>query len=554
MDFISFKEIESQVSDDVLEHIKNDCYERVFSHSELTKIEKTKTGTRYRSLNVYKTVFNENKYTRLVRQYFIEHIHQEEVKPSKKTSKKEAKKEQNKVSKTKIKKRKKKEIGKNITQREFFEHIFRDLFDNRRGEEDTKGRRIYLKSFFFDMDKELRLINEQKVASNLEKAIAHGRKYGHFTPALFISHRFFTKEMLSLLGVIVLDFDLDKTGIFMTKEQLYKHIKTMLQVEPAMIWDTSTKGNYQAAILIEKMVGTPKSIHLYEQIVKEMIHKLGDICDKSAWESNHSFAIGRNNIREGKYIRFYSNEVHSINKFRWLLDERDQRRQKETKVIDFKEVSIRKHPAITALLEGDVYWRDHACFTAALVLRFLGKDEIEAETFLLTRWLSKVNNANYDHPFTEREVLKCTKHAYSGNYRSFHSSWVEICTGLECNLKGYFRPTYESKGIYQTDTKDLFVAFMKKNNGFYIGTKKSLAEELGVKYETLKKIIENMRKENELSYPTVRGQGKQTPFTLIEKAASIPVISIEEFKTTTQRINEIHDLETIVNDLVSLQG
>lgn len=549
MDFISFKEIESRVDSDVIECIKNDCYERVFSHSELTKTGKTKTGTRYRSLNIYKTVFNEDKYKRIVRRYFIEHIQQEEKKPSKR----ESKKEQNETTKKTPTKRKKKEIGKNITQREFFEHIFRDLFDNRRGEEDKKGRRIYLKSFLFDIDKELKLINEQKVVSNVEKAIDNGKRCGYFTPALFISHKCFTKEMLSLMGVIILDFDLDKASVVMSKEQVYKYIKKKLKVEPAMVWDTSTEGNFQACILIEKMVGTPKSIHLYEQIVQEMIRKLGDVCDKSTWESNHIFAIGKNNDRTGKHIRFYSDTVHNINEFRWLLDERDKRKKKEQKVVNFKEESILRHPAIEALLSGKVSWRDHACFTAALVLRFLGKDELEAETYLLTNWLGNVNNEKYDHSFTEREVLKCVKHAYSGRYRSFHSIWVETCTGIECNLRGYFRTTYVKTGAYITDSKERILEYLRKNNGIVESNAPLLAEELGLSKKTLERLLPQMRKNNKIHYETVIGKGKKTTYTLVEQVELIPTIDIEEFKPTSQRVEEIGYLEQIMNDFVSLR-
>lgn len=551
MDFISFKEIESQVDSDVIENIKSQCYERVFSRSELTTVGKTKTGTRYRSRNIYETVFNEDKYKRIVRQYFIDHIHQKEVKPLKK----ESKKEQNKTTKKTPTKRKKKEIGKNITQREFFEHIFRDLFENRRGEEDKKGRRIYLKSFLFDIDKELKLINEQKVVSSVEKAIDYGKKCGYFTPSLFISHKFFTKEMLALLGVIVLDFDLDKANVVMTKEQVHKYIKKKLKVEPSMIWDTSTEGNFQACIRIKPMVGTPKSVHLYEQIVKEMIRKLGNVCDATTFEANHIFAIGRNNIRTGKYIRFYNETIHDINEFRWLLDERDKRRKKEQKVVNFKEESILRHPAIDALLTGkNIRFRDHACFTAALVLRFLGKDEIEAETYLLTNWLGNVNNERYDHKFTEREVMKCVRHAFSGKYKSFHSSWVETCTGLECNLRGYFKSTYQKTGAYVTDTKERFVEYLKKNNGVITATKQEIADIIGVTKRSLERLLPQMRKNNELQYETFLGKGKQTTYVLVEQMQLIPVIDIEEFKTTIERVEEIGYLEEIMNDFVSLRA
>ncbi|GAB6484415.1 hypothetical protein [Bacillus cereus] len=527
---LTFEEIEQQIDVVLLEEFKKQSTKKVFSHSELTLVQKTKHGKRYKSTNIYTYEVHKEEYKKLVREHYMQLQKEQQKKDSKK---------------------RKKEKGKNITQREFFELIFRDHFDHRKGEKDKKGRRIYLKSFLFNINKETKIIDEKTVVRSSDKAIEKAKKFNYFTPNMFISHKFFSKEMLSLLGVIVLDFDLDKVGVVMTKEELRDYIKKKLKQEPTMIWDTTTPGNYQACFLIKPMVARPKSVHLYEQVVKEMIYTLGEVCDEAPFEANHIFSIGRNSNRTNRHIRFYNNKEHDIKQsFKWLLNERDKRREKNQPVVDFKVESFRRHPAIKALFNGEVRWRNHACFTLALVLRFLGKDELEAETFITCEWLPKVNTIEYDHVFTEREAQHCTKHAYSGNYRNFHSKWIETVTGIECNLRGYFRfVPYVAKGIYNTDTKDRFMEFMEKNNNVYVGTQSEIAEMLNVKVETLKKIMQTMRKDNELDYPTVRGKGKQTTFTLVEESKQeemIPIIDLEPYTNIEEQLEAIEELEGIM--------
>lgn len=275
-----------------------------------------------------------------------------------------------------------------------------------------------MRSFLIDIDVEQRTISGKLANHELTKMIERAKKYDYFTANMFISHQFFSKEMLTLLGVIILDFDLDTFGVAMSKEDLYKYIEKTLKVKPSMIWDTKTPGNYQVAILIEPMTGTPKSVHLYEQIVKEMTYKL-KLCDVACANANHIFALGKNNKHTSRFTRKYNDDVHSINEFRWLLNERDERRKNEQanneRVFDFTKEAVKKHPAIKALFAGEnLSWRDHACFTLALVMKFLGDTEEEAENYILAHWQPKVSSAG-DHPFSEREALNefCEKRKIS---------------------------------------------------------------------------------------------------------------------------------------------
>lgn len=537
---MDFKAIEKAIDPIVLIYLKDNCYERVFDRTETKEIGKNKFGTVYRSTNYYKKVVNEDKYRQLVREYYLN-----TVQP---TLEKEKQK--------KPRKRAKKEIGKNVTQDEFLQTIFRDNFEHRKGQTDKKGRRINMHSFLMNIDPQLKVINGKTVVNNFNKMLEKARKYSYFTANMFISYQSFAKELLTLLGVIILDFDLDKVGMVLSKEELFKYIKKKLKTEPSMIWDTKTKGNYQVAILLESMAATPKAVHLYEQIVKEMIYKLGDMCDLACYNANHIFSMGQNNKHKKRYIRKYNNEIHNINEFRWLLLERDERRKKEavsSNVIDFTREGVRRDPAIQALFNGEVSWRNHACFTLSLVMRFLGYSEEETENYILSVWVPAVKN-NADHVFTDAEAMKCIQHAYSGKYRCFHSNWVEAVTGLECNLKGFFRgyAPYVNQGIYVTDTETRFKEFLRENGGSFVGSIRDILKVLDVSERSLRRKIDEMCDNGQLDYHSQRGKYAKSTFTLIEQTKEIPMIGIEEFKTYQEQLVDLTELEEAVNEMSAI--
>lgn len=525
---MDFKAIEKRVPKYVQDYIKDNCYEKKFVGKKIIEIEKTATSTKYESKYFYKNVLNESKYKDQVREYYLSNMA-----PKEKIEKPE------------------KQSGKNITIGEFFQLIFRNHFEFRRGEKDKKGRGIYVKSFLFNIDPIQKTIEDKKVIRDLKSLQQKVKRYGYFTPNMFISHKFFTKEMLTLMGVIMLDFDLDTAHKVMTKEEVKKYIEKKLKITPNIIWDTKTEGNYQCAILIDKMSATMKSVHLYEQIVKEIIHELGDVVDEACYNANHIFSKPSNNRRKSKSVRLYTEKIYNIDDFRWLLNKRDKRREKERKIVDFKEANFIKESAIQALFDGQVSWRNHACFTLGLIMRWLGKTEDETLNFILGEWILKVNNSTYDHRFTQNEARNCVKHAFSGKYKCFHSKWVEIVTGIECNLTGYFRwKTYENQGIYKMDTKECLIKFFKENNGQWVGTKSELATLIGAKSRTIDRVMAQMKEKGELIFETKRGKGAKTTYNLVQQMEFDRVLELGY-----ESINdEMNNLDHLINEIESLHA
>ncbi|MES9699968.1 MULTISPECIES: hypothetical protein [Bacillus] len=527
---LTFKQIERKIDSVVLDYIRSYSYVPGKVKKELFKLSKTKIGTKYVSRNYISKEFSQVLYERQVREYYLTYMQKEEKNEKKK-------------------KRKRPEKGRNITVKECFEIMLRDLFEHRKGERDTKGRQIQMNAFVMNFDKETRLLLDKKTVKTMEKLLEATKKFSYFTPNMFIDYRFFTKEVLSLLGVIILDFDLDKSNVVMSKDELRLFVKKKLGVELSMIWDTPTKGNYAGTILLKKMAGTPPSVHLYEQVVKEMTRKLDGLADASCFNANHVFVMPKNSPRTGKMVRLYNEDVHSINAFRWLLNERDERRKRENSVIDFKQESFKKEPAVAALLNGDVSYRDHAAFTLALVLRWLKYTQEECANYMYSQWLPKVQN-EHDHPFTERELGKCIKHAYSGKYRNFKSTWIEICTGIPCNLSGYFEwQFYENKGIYIMDTEARLREFFKENGGTYEGNIKSIAEELDVSVRSLERHIATLRDNNELIYQTKRGRGAKTVYHYAEQQLDFTSVLRFEEHTIDEEIAYLNELDTQLEKL-----
>lgn len=470
---LTVHDVERLVHPDILGYLRDRSMEMQVT-TRLEEVRKSKAGTRYISKTICNgREMNQKKYKSLLIQYYKTHIEPELEK-------------ENAIKVPK-------DTGKNITQSEFFELIFRDNFEHRRGEIDAKGRRIYLKSFLFNIDHIKKVVNEKKVVRNLEKVLKRMKNYNYFTPNLFISHKFFSKEMLSLLGVIILDIDLDTAGVVMTKRELRRYIHKKLKVEPNLIWDTKTPGNYQVAFLIQNMTGTPKSVHLYESIVKEMIYQLGEFCDPSCASAAHIFSIPKNNKQKKRFVRKYHEEVFSINDFRWLLHERDKRREDENdnKVLDFSYEQMMRHEAIRKLHDGDVSFRNHAAFTLALLYYATNKTQEECENFMYSVW-SKTVTEKGDHSFTDRELQHCIKHAYSGKYSGPSSKWISIVTGVD--FKYSIRRPNVNKGIYKMGNKQQFVQYLIENGGVIKSTQPELSEILGINIKTLKRILPELRK------------------------------------------------------------
>lgn len=527
-DYLTFEEIEKRVGFIISDAIRMQCIDKdVWKGSEFVKEEEVEHGRKLTFRNIYEDVFKEKEYRETLLNYYNQHVHKEY----------EAKEE--------------KDEGKNIKVDEFLETVFRNSFDNRRGQKDKQGRTIYRKAHLFKIDSEKNELIKSTSVSTLDqlKNKVKNERYNHFSPQLYIHGACYSKEFLSILNVIVLDFDLVQQGIYMSTRQLRRYIEKKLKVTPNIIHDTHTKGNYQAVISIEPMMGTPKSVHLYEEIVREMILTL-EIADYNARNANHSFSIGVDSSRKQRRIRKYHDRLHNINQFRWLLKQRDDRRKKEGVLIDFTEKAFMKHPAIEALMNGEVEYRNNAAFTLALVLKHLKWSEDETKNFMHGDWLHKVNqNHKYDHPFTRNELDHCVKHAYSGKYKNFHSTHVTRCTGIPCDFEGYFRrkrfTPYENKGAYDTKAKQRLMQFFADRNGIWEGNRKDLAIELDANEETLKKMLPKLRNEGEIEYETVRGAGATTTFKVpkfMQQVIEEPVIKGIALKTFAEEEEEIDDI------------
>lgn len=138
---------------------------------------------------------------------------------------------------------------------------------------------------------------------------------------------------------------------------------------------------------------------------------------------------------------------------------------------------------------------------------------------------------------------------HSGKYKCFHSKWIEIVTGIECNLTGYFRWTqYENKGIYKMDTKERLVEFFRKHGGEWRGTQSELVSEIGASLKTLEKILPKMKKDNELMYVTERGRGAKTSFALVEQLEFEPILEIA-FDWIDNEMNNINELVEEIESL-----
>lgn len=500
-----------------LECIKKQCRKRVYSRTDIEEIGKTEHGTKYRSTQMFEYVLDEDLYNKQVAEYF-----RKVFKPEKK----------------------KREIGKNINQREAFEIIFRDLFTMRNNEKN--------RVFLANVDPETQtIVGRKKSVADMNGLLKNLRAYSYFTNAFFYSHRDYTKENLRQLHAITLDFDLDKHSVFMCKSDLYKYIKDNIGVAPNLIWDTKTPGNYQAVILLETMAGTSRSVHLFEQIVKEMCYKM-PFADSSIVSANHLFSIPKSN--KDRKIRKYHTTVKNIDDFRWLLSERDERRSKQAtngNVLEFTNVAVRKHPAITALFDAEIKagQRNVGCLTLSLVMRFLGYSELECENYIVLEWYPKIHNRACDgSPFTRNEMYQCIKKAYSDRYKCFHSFYVEQSTGIDCDIKGYFRNAVRNQEIYSTGNKKKVIAFLEEQNGKFKGQMEDIATFIGANKRTLERTMRELRKEGIINYETSQGRSKQSVFTLRELQQEV-VFTVDGDRNIISELAHLEQIEAIVSEI-----
>jgi hypothetical protein len=508
----TLKEMETYIVDYhsilALDYIKDQCYERKCIDKKLELIEENESGKKYRSSLYYQDVLKLKLYAQKVRQYFIS------IMPKQKNRQ-----------------------GTKISQKEAFEILFRDAFNHRTNEVDRIGkkRRNYVSLANICPEKKV-ISGRIKSVATMEQLLKHARGFGYFTPNMFYKYQARNKSELRHLVSIVLDFDLDTRCIVMSKDELHDFIVERIKVAPNLIWDTKTNGNYQASINIEIMPGMDKSVNLYEQIMKELAVKL-EYVDEACLTAEHYFSKPVNN--DGRSITMYHKNTISIDDFRWVLRDRDIRRKEESKskIVEFSHEAIRRHEAIYALFNAEIVEgrRNNACFTLALVMRHLGHSEEECENYIISEWYPAVKKRSIDKDrFTKSEAYKCVKHAYSGKYKSFDSNYVQLVTGIECDLGGYIRTPYENQGIYELNNKEKVIQFLTEQKGRFEGTMQDIADATLTKKRTLERVLKELREENVIAFESVKGRGKTTVYELVEYQGQLTIV--EEAPVTKDHI------------------
>ena len=314
--------------------------------------------------------------------------------------------------------------GKQAVQ-EFWESLYRSLL-----EDEAYKRRTFLVNKTFD---------KQFKCEEIETIIQKVKRFKYFTPSVFWHHKSRTKEELIWITSITLDFDFQKDGSNrdFTAQQLAYILQVELGLMPNRVWETKTKGNFQANFIISPLTGTERSIFFYESITRRLAAFLG--ADVAATTANNLYSVPQNG-----YWHF-TNNIYDISDFEWILEDEELNsaliKKQNERVISFTERAVMNHPAIKALMnvEFDCY-RNHAAFTIALLYYSLGKDAAEAIEFLSGEWFVKVNQLSSKR-FLKREVKSTVKSAYSGKYGGPSKEWIYYLTGIDFNLK-IFRSSY----------------------------------------------------------------------------------------------------------------
>lgn len=401
-----------------------------------------------------------------------------------------------------------------------------------------RGHKTIYRDVFFEMvfgkhiktdDKRMFLVNviDEHTARHFScdemvKIYKRSDKFGYFTANTFNHPRDRIKEKLENLIFIGLDFDLakDGSGRDFTADQLATVIYNELEFFPHFIWESKTKGNFQVGFLINPMIGSPKSVYLYEMILKRLAIILG--ADIFATDATHLFSVP-------EYVYQYEDEkkIYDIDDFRfvleieWINDTLEKRRKEfENSVIDITEQRLLRQPAIQKLMNAElVGFRNNACFTLGLFLYSLNRTYEHTLSFFENEWYPKLVENQNAAGFPVREMHRCIKSAFSGKYSGAKPEFIELVTGEEFYLAVY-RSTYfkkkEEERVYMSKTKlrTRLIDWIRQNNSKPV-TQKELAELLDVSYRTLKLQIKALKDEGVISVTTSRGRNAKTQFELI---------------------------------------
>lgn len=384
----------------------------------------------------------------------------------------------------------------------FYEWIYRDLFQDK-----------YSKVFLTLNDKEKR-----RVARSIKGFHRHEHYCSYFTPNIFWHHQDSSKEKMLWLDAIILDIDDGKNGRgirFSDGGEVSYHVQEMTGFIPRFVWQSKTRGNFHALILIEPMLGTPKSIYLYEKMAKAVAMRVG--ADTAATSCNNLIGIPKQKLWEVP-----GGEIYDIDDFKEWYKKNSEERTERLKTTSIHEYKVWNHPTIQKLLTGDIVgWRNRGSFTIGLLYYAMGKDHEEAYDFVLNNWMPLVNGPDWHEPFGISEVKSTIKSAFSGKYRGPSKEYIELLTGEEFPFN-IVQSTYKKKAIadggYHSgdEVRKALVAFIRQNNGIQM-KQPALAKVIEKPLRSVERTLKKLKSEGVITMETERGRySKGTTFKLRE--------------------------------------
>ena len=404
--------------------------------------------------------------------------------------------------------------GEEINDEIFFDSIFRNNFAVERDFQNTK---TIFKNFVHLVNikqGEEREIHTSFVCDSLKKVLEHKDKFKYFSVNQFNTPKTRTKDDLSSLNAIVLDFDLMKDGTDReySSDMLAYVVFNELDKYPHFVWATKTDGNYQSMFLINQLGGQSKYVLLFESIAKRLSIVLGS--DYSATVANKLFSVPRKGIKQYES----TDVIYDLDDFKHLFEDEFindrlselQTQFKNNKIVNFTEQQLLNSKAIRALMNCDIdYKRNHACFTLSLFLYSIGWEKSKTEKFFNDNWYHKANDKDkFPKRFTKAEIKSCIKSAYSGKYAGASREWIEGLTGETFNYTVY-KSTYISKNIYMkaSELRVKVINWIRENPNTVVN-QENLADLLNVGLRSLKRNLKAMEDEGVLTIKTVY-EGRQ---------------------------------------------
>lgn len=387
-------------------------------------------------------------------------------------------------------------FGKTMNHEQFYRFLFREYID------DVKATGF--------LGQEIHHFSNSMPFKSVEQAKQLQVYASHFSISLYFKETSRLKENIRYMVAIPFDIDWGKRGVKATSSDVWHWIKKNTGIEMSAIWKSRTRWCYHGVLRIEMMVGTPKSIHLLEWLAKELANRIhGDL---GGTHSNQWLRIGG--------FQKFSDKIYNVDELKCFLPSHEElekrQRERASGVVSLSKYKVENHPAVKKLLGGDVVsWRNHACFTAALMLKVMGYSKGEAFEFLSGDWFRNVNEG-WDKPFGLNEVKSCVKSAFSGKYQGPSKEWIFNVTEIEFpyNLS-YVRTKYK-----KSDEVRVAVVNFLRENGTVMMKQEEFAKAIKMPLSSFKKELKWLKNNGIIDYQSKRGGNKQssngTTFRLIK--------------------------------------